>query len=287
MKEFAGKVAVITGAASGIGRALTEKCLNEGMQVVMADIEEQVLIDAAEHLRSQGHNSILTVPTNVAILEQIEALCQKTIDQFGEVHLLFNNAGVGGGGNSWQATSKDWEWVMGVNLWSVIHGLRVFVPQMISQGDHCHIVNTASVAGLLDGVTNASYAVTKHGVVALTEILFRDLNQQNLAIGCSVLCPGIINTNIMTSGRNRPADLVNQEPEAPLSADQESARAQFAAFLQQGMPTSQVADIVFKGIREETLYIQTHDEFNEDILNRAHNITTATNPLPRGLEGDE
>jgi NAD(P)-dependent dehydrogenase (short-subunit alcohol dehydrogenase family) len=106
MKEFAGKVAVITGAASGIGRALTEKCLNEGMQVVMADIEEQVLFDAAEQLRSQGHNSILTVPTNVAILEQIEALCQKTIDQFGEVHLLFNNAGVGGGGNSWQATRR-------------------------------------------------------------------------------------------------------------------------------------------------------------------------------------
>lgn len=282
MQDFAGKVAVITGAASGIGLALTEKCLNEGMQVVMADIEAQVLDKAAEKLREQGHNSILTIPTDVAVLEQIEALCQKTIDQFGEVHLLFNNAGVGGGGNSWQATSKDWEWVMGVNLFSVIHGLRVFVPQMIAQGNSCHIVNTASVAGLLDGVTNASYAVTKHAVVALTEILFRDLAQENLPIGCSVLCPGIINTNILTSQRNRPADLVNQQPDVAPNAEQESARSQFAALMQQGMPTSQVADIVFKGIREETLYIQTHDSFNQAILDRAQNITTATNPPIRG-----
>ena len=287
MQDFAGKVAVITGAASGIGLALTEKCLDEGMQVVMADIEEQVLDKAAEKLRERGHNSILAVPTDVAVLEQIEALCQKTIDQFGEVHLLFNNAGVGGGGNSWQATNKDWEWVMGVNLFSVIHGLRVFVPQMISQGNSCHIVNTASVAGLLDGVTNASYAVTKHGVVALTEILFRDLGQENVPISCSVLCPGIINTNILPSHRNRPADLTNQQPDPSPSAEQENARSQFAALMQQGMPTSQVADIVFKGIREETLYIQTHDSFNQAILDRAQNITTATNPPLRNLTPDE
>ncbi|MBT5202586.1 MAG: SDR family NAD(P)-dependent oxidoreductase [Gammaproteobacteria bacterium] len=287
MQDFAGKVAVITGAASGIGLALTEKCLDEGMQVVMADIEEQVLDKAAEKLRERGHNSILAVPTDVAVLEQIEALCQKTIDQFGEVHLLFNNAGVGGGGNSWQATNKDWEWVMGVNLFSVIHGLRVFVPQMISQGNSCHIVNTASVAGLLDGVANASYAVTKHGVVALTEILFRDLGQENVPISCSVLCPGIINTNILTSHRNRPADLTNQQPDPSPSAEQENARSQFAALMQQGMPTSQVADIVFKGIREETLYIQTHDSFNQAILDRAQNITTATNPPLRNLTPDE
>ena len=282
MQEFAGKVAVITGAASGIGLALTEKCLDEGMQVVMADIEAPALDKAAGKLREQGHNSILTVPTNVAILEQIEALCQKTTDQFGEVHLLFNNAGVGGGGNSWQATSKDWEWVLGVNLYSVIHALRVFVPQMSAQGNHCHIVNTASVAGLLGGVTNATYAVTKHGVVALTEILYRDLDQQGLPIGCSVLCPGLINTNILTSGRNRPAAQVNQQPDPVPNAQQTEAFTQFAAMLQQGMPTSEVADIVFNGIREERLYIQTHDSFNEAILHRAQNIMDGTNPETPG-----
>jgi NAD(P)-dependent dehydrogenase (short-subunit alcohol dehydrogenase family) len=278
MQDFAGKVAVITGAASGIGLALTEKCLDEGMQVVMADIEEQVLDKAAEKLREQGHNSVLTVPTDVAVLEQIESLCQKTIDQFGEVHLLFNNAGVGGGGNSWQATSKDWEWVLGVNLYSVIHALRVFVPQMSAQGNRCHIVNTASVAGLLGGTTNATYAVTKHGVVALTEILYRDLQQQNLPIGCSVLCPGLINTNILTSGRNRPAALVNQQPDPAPDAQQTEAFAQFAAMLEQGMPTSEVADIVFQGVREQRLYIQTHDIFNEAILDRAQHIMNGTNP---------
>jgi NAD(P)-dependent dehydrogenase (short-subunit alcohol dehydrogenase family) len=283
MQEFEGKVAVITGAASGIGRALTEKCLAEGMQVVMADIEENVLQRAAEELHAAGKNAILPVKTNVALLEELENLKQQAVANFGGVHLLFNNAGVGGGGNAWNSTEKDWEWVMGVNLWSVIHGLRVFVPQMITQDTACHIVNTASVAGLLGASTNAGYAVTKHGVVALTEILYRDLEAQNLKIGASVLCPGLIDTRIMESGRNRPAALMNDGEPLALTQAQEEGRAAFAAALKQGMKPEQLAEIVFAGIRANQLYIQTHDIFNPMILARANNITTGTNPAPVNL----
>ncbi len=280
MQEFQGKVAVITGAASGIGRALTEKCLAEGMHVVMADIETRALQQAAEELQAGGQNSILPVKTNVAILDEIENLKQQAVDNFGGVHLLFNNAGVGGGGNAWESTQKDWDWVLGVNLWSVIHGLRVFVPQMIAQDTDCHIVNTASVAGLLGGSTNAAYSVTKHGVVALTEILYRDLEAQNLKIGASVLCPGLIDTRIMESGRNRPAELTNETEPAALTKEQEQGREAFAAALKQGMKPAELAEIVFAGIRAERLYIQTHDVFNAMILKRAENITTGVNPVP-------
>jgi NAD(P)-dependent dehydrogenase (short-subunit alcohol dehydrogenase family) len=278
MQDFEGKVAVITGAASGIGRALTEKCLAEGMHVVMGDIEEGALHQAAAELQSAGQNSVLPVKTNVAILEEIENLKQKAVDTFGGVHLLFNNAGIGGGGNSWNSTQKDWDWVLGVNLWSVIHGLRVFVPQMIAQDTPCHIVNTASVAGLLGGTTNAAYAVTKHGVVALTESLFRDLQAENLKIGASVLCPGLIDTSIMDSSRNRPESLVDDVEPVKLTAEQAAARAQFAAALKRGMQPAEVAEIVFAGIRADRLYIQTHDTFNPMLLERAENIASGTNP---------
>jgi NAD(P)-dependent dehydrogenase (short-subunit alcohol dehydrogenase family) len=278
MQDFEGKVAVITGAASGIGRALTEKCLAEGMHVVMGDIEEGALQQAAAELQSAGQNSVLPVKTNVAILEEIENLKQKAVDTFGGVHLLFNNAGIGGGGNSWNSTQKDWDWVLGVNLWSVIHGLRVFVPQMIAQDTPCHIVNTASVAGLLGGTTNAAYAVTKHGVVALTESLFRDLQAENLKIGASVLCPGLIDTSIMDSSRNRPESLVDDVEPVKLTAEQAAARAQFAAALKRGMQPAEVAEIVFAGIRADRLYIQTHDTFNPMLLERAENIASGTNP---------
>jgi NAD(P)-dependent dehydrogenase (short-subunit alcohol dehydrogenase family) len=278
MQDFEGKVAVITGAASGIGRALTEKCLAEGMHVVMGDIEEGALHQAAAELQATGQNSVLPVKTNVAMLEEIENLKQKAVETFGGVHLLFNNAGIGGGGNSWNSTQKDWDWVLGVNLWSVIHGLRVFVPQMIAQDTPCHIVNTASVAGLLGGTTNAAYAVTKHGVVALTESLFRDLQAENLKIGASVLCPGLIDTNIMDSSRNRPESLVDDVEPVQLTAEQAAGRAQFAAALKRGMQPAEVAEIVFAGIRADRLYIQTHDMFNSMLLERANNIASGTNP---------
>ncbi|MEJ6705117.1 MAG: SDR family NAD(P)-dependent oxidoreductase [Pseudomonadales bacterium] len=285
MKTFEGKVAVITGAASGIGRGLTERCLAEGMHVVMADIEEDVLNKTADALRAEGNNSIVTVKTDVSVLAEIENLKQVALDSFGAVHLLFNNAGVGGGGNAWDATQKDWEWVIGVNLWSVIHGVRVFTPQMISQGDECHIVNTASVAGLVGGSTNACYSVTKHGVVALTENLYRDLATAQHNIGTSVLCPGFINTNIMDSGRNRPDHLQEAAADEPVTPEQEKMRKLMADFLEKGMQPGELADIVFKGIRAERLYILTHEDFNEIIMSRAENITTGNNPPVTNFAG--
>jgi NAD(P)-dependent dehydrogenase (short-subunit alcohol dehydrogenase family) len=287
MQDFEGKVAVVTGAASGIGRALTEKCLSEGMSVVMSDIEEDVLMKVAEELQARGNNTILPVRTDVSILKEIEQLKRKTLDTFGAVHLLFNNAGVSGEGNSWESTQKEWEWVIGVNLWSVVHGVRTFVPQMISQDTQCHIVNTASVAGLIGGSTNASYSATKHAVVALTENLYRDLGERGHSIGASVLCPGLINTNILDSARNRPDHLGREEASPPVSEEREAGRAMFAEALRNGMQPSELADIVFEGIRAKRLYIQTHDMFNGLILSRANDIVNGTNPEPINLLGEE
>jgi NAD(P)-dependent dehydrogenase (short-subunit alcohol dehydrogenase family) len=278
MQEFEGKVAVITGAASGIGRALTEKCIAEGMHVVMADIEETVLNTVSTELQASTNNKVLPVVTNVALESQLQNVLKEAVDNFGGVHLLFNNAGVGGGGNAWTATQRDWDWVMGVNLWSVIYGLRVFVPQMISQDTPCHIVNTASVAGLIGGSTNALYSVTKHGVVALTENLYRDLHNENTQIGCSVLCPGFVNTNIFDSGRNRPDDLQNQVAATAPTAEDEQRIAMFREVLEQGMQPEDIAEVVFDGIRNDRLYVLSHDHFTDMIKLRADNITKGNNP---------
>jgi NAD(P)-dependent dehydrogenase (short-subunit alcohol dehydrogenase family) len=248
------------------------------MHVVMADIEEAVLEKVAAELQATTNNQVIPIVTNVALEAELRKVLSETLEQLGGVHLLFNNAGVGGGGNAWNATQKDWDWVLGVNLWSVIYGLRVFIPQMISQDTPCHIVNTASVAGLIGGSTNALYSVTKHGVVALTENLYVDLQTENTQIGCSVLCPGFVNTNIFNSGRNRPADLANQaEPSAP-TAEDEQRLAMFQEILRQGMQPAEIADIVFDAVRENRLYILTHDHFDEMIRTRAENIISGNNP---------
>ncbi len=279
MQEFEGRVAVITGAASGIGRALTEKCIAEGMHVVMADIEEAALERASAELQATTNNKVLPIVTNVAIEAELRNVLDKTLEELGGVHLLFNNAGVGGGGNAWNATQKDWDWVMGVNLWSVIYGLRVFVPQMLSQDTPCHIVNTASVAGLIGGSTNALYSVTKHGVVALTENLSVDLKAEGAKIGCSVLCPGFVNTNIFDSSRNRPSALANEAAPPIPTAEDEQRMAMFREILRQGMQPAQIADIVFDAVRRDQLYILTHDNFAEMIRTRADNIVSGNNPV--------
>jgi NAD(P)-dependent dehydrogenase (short-subunit alcohol dehydrogenase family) len=282
MQDFKGKVAVVTGAASGIGKALAEKCLAEGMHVVMADIEQSALEAAAESLAAAGNNTILPVQVDVSISEEIEKLLAKTLEEFGAVHLLFNNAGVGGGGNSWQATKKDWDWVLGVNLWSVIYGIQTFVPQMLKQDTECHIVNTASMAGLMGGTTNACYSVTKHGVVALTENLYQDLKAEGAKIGTSVLCPGFVNTNIFDSGRNRPSHLDNNEPEREPTEEEMARIAMFREVLKSGMQPEELADIVFDAIRADRLFILTHEAFKPFVTERANNIVSGVNP-PVGM----
>lgn len=278
MQEFKNKVAVVTGAASGIGKALVEKCLNEGMQVVLADVEEAVLANTVDEFQSRGHNNLLPVVTDVSKLSDIEALLDTTINTFGAVHLLFNNAGVTGAGSVLEASMNDWNWVMGVNLWSVIYGIRTFVPKMIEQDCACHVVNTASVFGLIPGVQAAGYGVTKHGVVVLTESLHTELLNKNAKVKVSVLCPGFIRTNLMDAERNRATELRNETEQEP-TAEEAEGREMFRQLLANGMEPAELAEITFQGIRDEKLYIQTHTDFNEMITARASHITQGTTPV--------
>src|SRR5215831_13355553 len=188
MKEFKGKVAVVTGAASGIGRALAEGCVREGMKVVLADVEVESLTKTEASMKAAGA-TVLAVRTDVSQARDIEALAQKTLDAFGAVHLLCNNAGVWTGASIWESTIADWEWVLGVNLWGVIHGVRFFVPVMLAQDTECHIVNTASIAGLIAYPGAGIYKVTKHGVVTLSETLYYELAERGAKVHVSILCP--------------------------------------------------------------------------------------------------
>lgn len=277
MKEFRDKVAVITGAASGIGRGIAERCVQEGMKVVLADVEEAALAQTERELRDTNA-TVLAVRTDVSRASDIETLAQKTLKAFGAVHLLVNNAGVGAGGSIWESTLADWEWVMGVNLWGVIHGLRIFVPIMLAQDTEGHIVNTASIAGLLPYHPGAPYHVTKHGVVALSEQLYYSLAQRNAKVKVSVLCPGWVNTRIMDSERNRPGELQNEPGNLPPGPEQEAIVQSMHEAAQAGLSPRQVSDHVFNAIRSEQFYILTHPEFNSVIQQRMENILQQRNP---------
>ena len=275
MKEFKDKVAVITGAASGIGRGIAERCVEKGMKVVLADINEGDLRKAETETKALG-GTVLSVRTDVSKRDDLELLARKTLDAFGEVHLLVNNAGVGAGGSPWEATWSDWEWVIGVNLWGVIHGVKIFTPIMLAQNTDCHIVNTASVAGLKVGGRSAPYAVTKHAVVALSESLYLALEERNALVKVSVLCPGFVKTNIMNAERNRPVELQNEPVEIPpqVQADLDFMNAAVEA----GMSPLQVADRVFEAIEEEKFYILTHPEWLPVIKLRVDNLLQLENP---------
>lgn len=275
MKEFKGKVAVITGAASGIGRSLAERCAQEGMKVVLAGINESNLLPVEADLRARGATAI-SVQADVANRSDVEALAQRALDAFGGVHLLVNNAGVGGGSSVWDSTWNDWEWVLSVNLWGVIHGVKVFTPIMLAQEDDCHIVNTASVAGLIAYHPCAPYQVTKHAVVALSEHLYLSLQQRKAGVKVSVLCPGWVKTQIMGSGRNRPVALRN-EP-VPVSPEDQVLLATMHQAVASGMSPQEVADHVFRAIREERFYILTHCQDTPMIRDRVENLLPERNP---------
>jgi NAD(P)-dependent dehydrogenase (short-subunit alcohol dehydrogenase family) len=275
MKEFKGKVAVITGAASGIGLGIAERCVREGMKVVLADINETDLAKAETDLKSLG-GTVLAIRTDVSKQSDIEQLARQAIDAFGEVHLLFNNAGVAAGGAPWEATWNDWEWVIGVNLWSVIYGVKVFTPLMLAQNTECHIINTSSAAGLIVGGMSAPYSVTKHAVVALSESLYLSLQQRKALINVSVLCPGIVRTNIINAERNRPAELCNEPVKK--TPEMQAGLDTFKAMLDAGMPASQVADAVFDAIQKEQFYILPHPEWTEAIQLRTDKLLQLENP---------
>lgn len=275
MKEFKGRVAVITGAASGIGRGIAERCVSEGMKVVLADIDDVNLAKAETELKTPG-GTVLGVRTDVSKRSDVELLARQALDAFGQVHLLFNNAGVAAGGAPWEATWNDWEWVIGVNLWGVIHGVKVFTPLMLRQNTECHIINTSSAAGLIVGGASAPYAVTKHAVVALSESLHLTLQQRNSLVKVSVLCPGLVRTNIANAERNRPAQLCN-EP-VTMTPERQAGLAAFKAAIEASMPPLQVADVVFDAIKKEQFYILPHPEWTEVIRLRTDKLLRMQNP---------
>lgn len=283
MREFQDKVAVVTGAASGMGRAMADRFAAEGMKVVLADVEEEALARAEREIRA-SEADVVAVRTDVSKLADIEALAQRAMERFGAVHVLCNNAGVGTGGFAWEQTQRDWDWVLGVDLMGVVYGIRTFLPLMLAHGDEGHIVNTASVAGLTSVPFMAPYAVAKHGVVALSESLYHELRMIQSKVHVTVLCPGLVNTRIMESNRNRPADLVNPGAPPPPPAGEDADPLSLASRLKtDGLPPATVADQVLQAMRDEQLYLLTDHVWDERIAERHRGIETRANPTPAAL----
>jgi len=277
MQDFEGKVAVVTGAASGIGRGLAERFAQEGMRVVLADVEAPALDAAVLELRRAEHQ-VIGVRTDVADPASVERLAQQALQAFGKVHIVCNNAGVAGGrGLIWESSLQDWRWLINVNLWGVVHGVRTFLPIMLGQDEPGHVVNTASAAGLLPG--SGIYGVTKHAVVSLSETLYAHLQLIQAKVHASVLCPGFVRTNIPDAARNRPAELQNKN-EPPLNPIEEAIRARIAQAFAAARPPAEVADIVLDAIREERFWITTTEDFDEAIRGRVDGILARSNPVP-------
>ncbi len=274
MKEFSGKVAVITGAGSGFGREFARIAASLSMKLALADIQSDALETVAAELRDTG-TQVLALRTDVSKQTDMEALAAKTFETYGAAHLLFNNAGVGVGGFVWENSVADWEWVLGVNVWSVIHGIRLFVPKMLAQGDECHVVNTASVAGLLSPQTMGVYNVSKHSVVTLSETLYQDLRVAGANIGVTLLCPAFVATGIANAERNRPAEL----SPGPLTPSQKIAQTATAKAVSSGKLTAaDVAAKTFDCIRENRFYCITHPNILGSVELRLQDILAQRNP---------
>jgi NAD(P)-dependent dehydrogenase (short-subunit alcohol dehydrogenase family) len=268
MKEFKDKVAVITGAASGIGAGIANKCGKEGMKVVISDVDERRLRRLERKLIRMG-TQVLPIVADVSKASDVKHLAEKTIEKYGEVHLLFNNAGIAIPNLAWEYDLKEWEEVLGINLWGVLHGIRTFIPIMLKQGNECHIVNTSSIEGLISkGVGGSTYGVCKHALVHLTERLAYELEQNGPNIKVSVLCPGFVKTNIFLSAINRISEERRKEMLSPENRSEE--RAEQIRELMESSPMllpDEVAEIVFEAIRNEKMYIITHkDTFWKELV---------------------
>ena len=280
MKHFKGRTAVITGAGSGFGLELARIGAREGMNLVLADVQQDALDRAAAELEAAGA-PVLAMRLDVSRAAEVEALGAAVLQRFGAPHLVFNNAGVGGGGLIWEHSVRDWEWVLGVNVMGVAHGVRVFTPMMLDAanrdpGYEGHIVNTASMAGLLNPPNMGVYNVSKHAVVALSETLYQDLRLVTEQIGASVLCPFFVPTGITRSGRNRPAEL---QGGTDLTRSQRVAQAMIDKAVGSGKVTApMVAQFVFDAVREGRFYIYSHPQALRSVQTRMEDIVSGRNP---------
>jgi NAD(P)-dependent dehydrogenase (short-subunit alcohol dehydrogenase family) len=274
MKLEAGKVAVVTGAASGIGLALAERFAHDGLDVVLADVEEGALASAADSIGAMGVQT-LAVPTDVSDHDAVEALAAAAVERFGSVHVVCNNAGVSSSADPWFGPLSAWSWVLGVNLWGVIHGIRAFLPILINQGEG-HIVNTASIAGLNPG-SGPVYAASKHAVVALSEELFKTTKMVGLPVGVSVLCPGWVRTAIMDADRNWPARLGESPSPAPAA---DVLRPHYDRAIGDGTDPAAIADVVAETIVAGRFWILPHPEWVERAARRWQRIAEGLDPDP-------
>lgn len=280
MDSFRDKVAVITGAASGFGREFARQLAAAGAKLVLADVQAEGLAAVESELAAAGAEVLCQV-TDVRSGAAVEALAAATMARFGTVHLLFNNAGVGAGGRIWENTPADWEWVLGVNLWGVIHGVRVFTPLMLAQAERDpsyrgHIVNTSSVAGLLSAPGLGVYNVSKHAVVALSETLLHDLAGARAPIGVSVLCPGFVPTGISSSSRNRPSELRNERP--PTESEKRVAASISHAVESGRLSASDIATQTLDAVRSGRFYVFTHTELLPALHSRCDDLRDLRNP---------
>lgn len=276
MQSFEGKVAVVTGGASGLGLAMANRFADAGMNIVIGDIEAEPLAMAEAAIAAKGVG-VLPLRTDVAKADEIEALAESAYERFGAVHVLCNNAGVGGNqGAMWELSQADWEWTIDVDMWSVVHGVRSFVPRMIESGEEGHIVNTASIAGLVSGAVGGPYTVAKFAVEAMSEQLHYELGRAGHNIGVSVLCPGFVNTGIYDSGRNRQAEYGEAQPvtgPSPVRTALEERR-------QTMMQPADIGEMVFEAVRDRELYIipAGSDALEQSMRTRFENIVERRTP---------
>lgn len=279
IKDFAGKTAVLTGAGSGFGLECARIGARLGMKLVLADVQQDALDRAAAEMKAAGAE-VLAQQLDVSDAAQMEHLAQRTQERFGAPHFVFNNAGVGAGGLIWENSVQDWQWVLGVNLWGVIHGVRLFTPMMLEAAKkdpayRGHIVNTASMAGLLNPPNMGVYNVSKHAVVSLSETLYQDLALVTDQVGASVLCPFFVPTGIQNSERNRPGELAMAQP----TRSQLIGQAMNTKAVTSGKVTAaEVAELVFKAMAEGKFYIYSHPKAIASVQTRLEDIMQARNP---------